>query len=732
MAILYVDIEGGNDANNGLTFANRKRTITSASTSASPGDTVRIMGNPDPLLLGNCSWTNLSPTLTLPAAATQLLYEDGTWVAATNVTATASTTRRSGLTSAQFVIATAFTTGKIGYFDLGSAQDLSMYDAITLAMQITVATPNISIYQIRLCSDAVGDVAVNTLTFPTANALANSWINHTLSNGSSLGNNIRSIALYTTVDPVTPTIRLDNINACQENNINLTNLVGKGDGLWWKLKEINGTTAIIDTSNQSLATVISRGYFGDTETVPTYILKPLVSSVIAASDITDLNTINTSGVDGNPITYSGGWDRTDMSTQVGISMITGINNIGEVIGVVTRNFLQFEKIGGTGCSRLISVSGTCTSVNIRDCIHVSGQANGILYNSATITRCIIENCTTVQCNGNGINISLGNKITLIGCKSYTNLTDGYVINANITVLENCEGCNNVSDGCFLNTTDGTLITNGVFNNNGVTGIYLLTASQNKFENCQCKNNLRGLDVSQSSNNTFYNLITENNTQASINSLTSSSTDNFFFNWIHNETITILTPINFENTKYISVNDNASPDNHIIFTDGGQISSTTPRISGMGIAWQLQPTLTIRDDLYPLRQRIRAVAVKANILHTAKIWMRRNSGNIVGIFGMERCQIDGISTTLTAEIINSDNDWEELSLSFTPTVDGVVDFFVDAYGGTTHTVQWDDFSIAAAERLDASSGDFAYAKFGVFLGGEINSPSGGEVSYSYWS
>lgn len=58
MAVLYVDLENGNDSNNGLTFATRKKTIDSASSAASSFDEIRVMGNETPVLLGNATWTS--------------------------------------------------------------------------------------------------------------------------------------------------------------------------------------------------------------------------------------------------------------------------------------------------------------------------------------------------------------------------------------------------------------------------------------------------------------------------------------------------------------------------------------------------------------------------------------------------------------------------------------------------------------------------------------------------
>lgn len=59
MAVYYVDLENGNDALNGTSYANRKKTIASAlSASTTNFDEIRVMGNESPTLLGNATWTS--------------------------------------------------------------------------------------------------------------------------------------------------------------------------------------------------------------------------------------------------------------------------------------------------------------------------------------------------------------------------------------------------------------------------------------------------------------------------------------------------------------------------------------------------------------------------------------------------------------------------------------------------------------------------------------------------
>jgi hypothetical protein len=733
MATLYVDFENGNDANDGLSFANRKKSITSASTASSPGDTVRVMASQTPVSIGSATWTNLSPTVTVSSSLTQLLYKEGAWSAATNVTATASTTRRLGATAASLAIAAAFTTGRVGHYDLGSTQDLSAFDSISMYLRITTAQTDLSIYEIRLCSDAGGTTAVKTLTLPAINSITNNWFPITLSDGSALPSNVRSIALYANTDPVTPTIIIENVIACNRNSLNLTCLLHKStDGIsdCWGIKSIEGTDVILDTNSQSLATVTPRGYVGTTESVTTYATQPIELNIAGVTSATgDFFTIGVSGSSGNDITFSGGWNRTDMSTQTGITWATGTHGNGEFIGCSNRSHIIFERLGGKYFNKVIAVA-SANRIIIDDCHSVHFIADGFLLATGTNTSpaVLIQNCTAKQSSTTGFTFSAasGSKgMQAINCYATNCFTDGFSVGTNVSTLEDCSSHNNTSDGFFLTATDGSLFENCAANDNGATGFNFVTASQNRLVDCEARRNLRGADMSQSQSNTFINFETEDNTTGSINSLSSSNVDNFFFNWVHNEATTIVSPIANENAKFISVNDNGTANNHIIYTDGGQISSdTTTRHTASGISWKMDVTNTGRNELYPLIHRLPAIACKANIEVTAKIWLRKNNNTIAGSFVLRRGQLAGLTTTHISTMSNVADTWEEQTITFTPTSDGFVEFEVWAYGGTTLSVYWDDFSYTASEKLDTSSGDYAFLRTGVMIGDDGQSGGGG--------
>lgn len=94
MTIFYLDFEGGNDANDGTTFANRWKTLTNGATAAriAPGDTIRVMASPDPVDTG------LTATVRSFLAPTAQTY-----TAATNASPIAITKTAHGLTTGDIV-----------------------------------------------------------------------------------------------------------------------------------------------------------------------------------------------------------------------------------------------------------------------------------------------------------------------------------------------------------------------------------------------------------------------------------------------------------------------------------------------------------------------------------------------------------------------------------------------------------------------------------------------------
>lgn len=388
MTTFYLDFEGGNDANDGTTFANRWKTISGGATAVrtAPGDEIRVMATKAPTLLGNCAWTDKGSTVTLPAAVTADIENcEAAWTAAANVTATTNTSRKEGANSANLSIALGFTTGKAAHKALAAPLDLSAYQQVSLWFYCSAAVAA-GAMRLALCSDASGDTPVTNLALPALGAnAASAWVPVTVDSGAALPSGINSVALYCDSDPGAVTVRLDHIIACKApsaaDSLTLTSLIGKAHNLcwaastayalgdirkpsqpnrngyaykvttagstgaaeptwptaegltvadgsvvwecfqleesWWPVMNISGTTVKLDQCDATPATA-TRGYSGATETVASYKREPLLHVAPGTSQ-----GLSEDGGEFAPFVITGGWSRTDMSTQDGETWLDG-------------------------------------------------------------------------------------------------------------------------------------------------------------------------------------------------------------------------------------------------------------------------------------------------------------------------------------------------------------------------------------------------------------------------
>jgi hypothetical protein len=734
MPTFYLDYEGGNDANDGLSFANRWKTLTSGATAAriAPGDTIRIMASPDPTSLGQTAkWTNgpigSSKNITAATNASPIVitsashgfsnnqyvridsvagntaanglwkianvttntfelvgstgsgaYTSGgtvfectctiveltsavtanidrcetAWTASANVTATADSTQfKEGRFSAKLVIASAFTTGLAAYRALGSATDFSAYKQVSFWIRNSVAIPNGSSLSLRLCSDALGAVTVDTIAIPAIPS-TNQWVPITIDKAAAFGSSIQSVALYVDSDFGAVDIFLDNIIACKDStsadSLSLTSLIGKNTAgeTWLGIQSVNGTVVKLDNHTNALANT-GRGYTGTSETVTTHKRETVKTPMAATASVSaGIGATTDVGTPSSLITYSGGWDRTAMTSQSGQSWFDGQNGFGLA---VTFNSASFVTMSGCGFVRF----NTPLFFN-NPAIGSSFSSPGLNNNSAGTTdnsNHTMSFGALFACNNNGAGLSmLGNIVTttgLIVCNG--NLGAGLSISGNSSLLSNCTAKNNGTYGLTFAW--------------GIVGVRGLTTEANGSGGVHSSRGLLQL----------FNAVLGESTEVAVSAFTSGA-----------------------NTRVISVNHDGTATNHQVFVEGGLISSETSiRKTASGIAWKLSPTSTNRSASYPLNQVIATVAVAANALVTVKAWLRRTNVALTGSLVVRGGQISGVSADVTASMTAIADTWEEVTITFTPTAAGVVEIEVWSYGGTTHSLYVDDLTITQA-------------------------------------
>lgn len=652
MATFYLDFEGGNDSNDGTTFANRWKTITSGATAArtAPGDVIRIMKSPDPVSLGvNGTFTNKSPTITLASAVTANIDTCETaWTAGANVTSTTSTTRKEGALSVSLTAASVFTTGLVGYRATGTL-NLSAYNNISFWIRTSTST-SANTFRLDLCSDTAGATPVHSFTIDTALS-TNIWKPVTFKNGAALSSSIQSVALTALLDPGTSNpVLIDNIIAC--NDLHFNSLIGTSSSatnmIWYPIRSINGTTVSIEREqNNTAGTHTSRGWSEATTTATAYARDTI--------RLTSQQTINEGGSTGNNIIYSGGWDRTNMSTQDGVTFVASDRNImaSQTIHTNSHTRLTIEKMAVLWGNTPFTASGQY--LKFLNCGHYAPNS------ALTVTSdAYVENYVAIHTNSVGISattaklqspISYGNDSIGIATAGCCIVNDAVSQNNNSVGFQNTGFCMAQDIVCRDN------LTFGVSNSGGLE--------------------LNGLTTSGNLSNGVTNtgLLRLNN--ASISEATPLSNGTVMASIRASRYLT-FTGYQFSNAG-VAVDDVATPV-HGTATRSYRHVPTTNTFSGMPFIQPLQP-----------------FAVGASTLVTFKIWVRRTNTNVEGRVRLKGYVTPGVDADVTATITAAANTWEELTVTCTPSAAGVVQIDLESYalGASTGTVYFGDATVTQA-------------------------------------
>lgn len=657
MTTKYLDFANGNDANDGSTFVLRKKTLASAITGLTGGDTIRIMASPTPTALSqNATWTNGSDTVTLTSAVTANIDDCETaWTASASVTATASTsTYREGTKSANLVIAGAFTTGLAAYKTLASATDFSGYQQISLLVRCSVGVAA-NVLQLKLCSDTAGVTAVNTINLPAITG--GYWTPVVVDTAGALGSSIQSVALYAASDPGSVTVNLDNIVACKAassaDSITHLSLIGKNNGSatepWWPIESINGTTIKLGTG--AAATASKSGlvakYYGTTETVAAYKREPVM---LAASQSANVSGSSFSSL----ISIEGGWDTSTMTSQ---SDVTWVRAADPSLGCILSNvagFHYWNKLyavsGGNAAFRLGNSSSSngnvvgefgaagskygiyadhVNNVRILDAKYLVGVQNGITFGSTI--------------GGRNFEAKIARMWGISGSATGVDTT-GSTIDIAQLVLD-VDEVRNFSLGYALKYIASIFLNNTVFGDNSSNDIYV-------YDNV-C---------------TVYG----NNCTLGASGIALNGGVAYF-------------------TKYGGV-----ADDHRIYLEnsgGSIISATDQRHTASGIAWKFQLNLN-NTQHNPLRMSVTKIACAANEARTVGIWMRRDNTNVTLRLRVKGGQIAGVSSDVTSAASGAANAWELVSVNFTPTEKGVVEILAEGWTTTNSTNGWiDDLEVS---------------------------------------
>ena len=796
MATFYVDLENGSDANNGTTFALRKKTLPSV-TAATAGDTIRVMGSPAATSLGQtATWsnrnfnqfnisssTNATPisittnaahgfatgdtvtitahtvntnangtwkitvtgastftlntsvgtavggatgtannitgkTVELSSAVTQTIISTGgsgasggnrtAWVGSTNVTVTqqsGSTIAKESNMADQISVLAAFGTGIIAYRALPATLNLSGYQQINFWIQQTSGTlVTADNLRLRLCSDSVGNTVVNTANIPAIQAL-NVWVPVTVDLATNLGSSINSVSLQIqTTDQGAQVFRICNVFASKASSsadsLTLQSLIGKNDGMWYHIQSIDGTRVILDSGSLSypIPQNTRHRYTGTSESVTTYKKETIkISSEVVAP--------TGNGTAGNLLNVTGGWNRTDMSTQTLETWIDGQYQSSPLLRIQNKNYLLFQNFSvSRGRTQNISFSGntygdydfnviTCSTVtnavdfttgNVGNVFSVANlefntgwgfQAANVNNKSNNLAFGVVATNTTggLQIADIGTTVS---SITRIESNGASGLDIGGSNNVfeSITEIKNNAAAINFAAAATIGGSNGTRIENlGTISNNGTIAF----------------------------NNVGYGTVYVANGSTSghtstVVTQTGGGAPIYFKNVTFNEATSLWYLRNYNlGDNFIYMDNNNGVD--YTFGEFGYIASdTTTRHTASGKSWAFYPTNASRNFSYPLRLNVAQAAVEANAEVTVSAWLRRNTTNLQMRLQVVGGQLAGVTKTgsdLTAAI----DTWQEVTITFTPTEAGVVNIECIAWtdSGTTNIGYIDDLTITQA-------------------------------------
>lgn len=659
MTTYYLDTEGGNDANDGLSFANRKKTIAAFTAALlAPGDVVRMMASRAPSSLGNGTWTDNSQDVVLAAAATMTIDNcDSGWTAGSGVTITNSTTRIQGTASLQLAVNGTTVTGAqlLAYKALGATTDFSAYKGVSMRMYFGSTAYNPGSLALNFCSDSAG--AVPLLSIPLADlgtaTVATTWLTIEQDTGAALPSGVNSIAIVSISDPLTVTstvnVHFDNIIAVKgrddAGHLSHQTLIGKnnaGEPEWYPIRYIDGTTVKLGNHAATLSAT-GRNYRGTTETVTTYSLTPNRSRMNSTQRM--VQDSGTGYTDATRITYSGGWDRTNMSAQSGESWFTGEGHYSGFADYNIKNYISFTKVG---------ISHFGGSVYGIDMSYGTGAKLDLIGAASIIAGRVVD--TSPSASGI-LDVSLGN---VVMCQNTALDSLNYSVNTKVRGRR-ITG----SDNWGMNVTYGA----------GYAGdLASMDMVIDQIDNCPSGAYLGDLSIGVIKGCTFK----WNDSDGTVQGASAHLQNCKFPLNAPNFTFAAIVP--GQSLRMTAVNGDAWDNRYYsrwlsIITD-----AATFRTSGYR-SIKISPTHTAYySDVFPARHPLLKVACKANVPVSVESYLRRdNTGLTVGLMVMAGA-VDGVvdhRVSMTAAA----NTWEKVTISFTPTKDGIVEVFGYCNGGT---------------------------------------------------
>ena len=656
------------------------KTITDGATEGriAAGDIICIAKSPAPTSIGNATWTDGSEEVELAGAQTANIDMcDDSWTANGSGDTTVSTTAGKEANCNKFTLDASVQTDIMQAYYATGELDLSGYQKISFWFYNRKALSDDDTFIIKLCSDVAGATPVDEFPIPAV-ATTSKWHPVTVARtgGGNLGASIKSVAIYSggTAPTGSDYYLIDDIIACTTDGLNLQSLISKnsteqgGTEQWCPIKSINDTTIVLDTAPDRGYSYVWP-YYGDTETVTTYKRETIKTPAV----YDECFEVQESGEDGNNIEFQFGYD-TDTNEQSGESFFDG--QVGQGTGLQVR----YEDY--------ITINHYCP------CRYSSGLKFEYADGGTVTNIFAVGNGTWGLLINTGIKYTIGAGI--IASHNYAGLAIAEVYQSTVgSIIAN--SCH--YEGVLITSRTKDLIVESVeANNTGHLGLRLNDCVECIVQEATCTGcDAYGVRFDSSNgvphNNKIYNLTTSDNGDGGIECERG-------YNYLFNASIAEETEVDDweedDDARVYSWNHDQTANNHWIFCYGGTINAQTDtRHTASGIAWKFTPEST-RDSGFPLWETLAEIAVNSGAEVTVKCWCKKDHAtNIAASLVCRGGQLTGVSEDVT-DTKADDTDWEELSISFTPTQAGVIKVEGRAwYASGASYAYFDDLTITQA-------------------------------------
>lgn len=617
------------------------------------------------------------------------------WTASTNVTGTTITSDyKEGSECQQVAVAAAFTTGLAAYFATGTL-DLSEYQQVSFWVKQTAGTLGAAgAVCLKLCTDVAGATPVHTINVPALGAL-NQWSPVVVDLAGAMNSAIASIAFVVNTDNGAQTFLIDNVVASKAStsadSLNLTSLIGKNSGTeaWFGIQSINGTRVMLDNyTNIFPGSFPQRGYSGTTETVLTY-KRETTKTVMATATGTSIAQFTKMGAPGSLISYSGGWNRTDMTTQTAETWFDGQNGYGTALNY-QFTYISVDKINFTRYYSAVVSSGSASdycvigSMSVCNCTWQPTQISGAYWTISTIS--------DVQ-NGGWLLLGPICATTTI-TRSDGSMNGGVTLGASSTTTTIMQANNNAGNAGIIGGIFGTIGTISAAHGNSSVGYQ--AGADSVCGSVTANANVSGVSCAGAGHTKILGGSTTANTSYGVNAGNPSSI--ILRNFTANEGTGFYPGSSYAaNGTIYSERNGGVADAHLITMYGGTIiSATDQRNTVPGISWKFRPTAIERNILYPLTLSVAKIACAADVAVNVTIYTRRDNTQIQGQLRLPGNQLAGVPSDVTVSCTPTINTWVQSSaLTFTPTETGVVEIFFDCWDGvgTTNNMWIDDLVVS---------------------------------------